>query len=296
MVPPQVEIPGMPGEAELRFAIVVPPLGKIALEPTVFVDSDSKTPSTVRADMNPNRRRAFGSTPNLIKVPVNPDIEVTSLDVAHIQPAYLGAALYARRGKKVVDGLAFNPEEHKMFIFSMGTFLQRVSDNAERKYAGSNETLREEKPLLHRRDALEVRLIKHDAALEGYRGQWQSIGTLQHHAMAPGFANSTEGELRALATEVWEGPLTNMLGVVANEKTWTPAEQQAASEALLRALLYGSQRGRVQNWRVALSMVQKYTKDRGLIVGTRRKQIDSNLSIIKKNLENIYDRTGFTPR
>ena len=294
-------LPGMPTTVELRMHILVPSLGKIALSPPAIVSASPSNEHgesiSEKPEFDPDRRRAFGSTPNLIKVPVEESIEVTPADIAHVQPSYVGTALYAKRGKKVVDGIAFNPDEHKVFIYSMGTFLERISDAAELKYAESNDFLKQEHILLSRVDALQTRLTTHDGVLDGYRGQWKLVNELERYAAAPGFALTKEGNLRSLASAVWKGPITNMMRVVANEKSWSAEESKAAQEALLRALLYARpQRAKVQNWQVALFMARKYIEDKGTVVGGRRNSIDLRLKTLNKELSDMYEQSGFTPR
>jgi len=289
------ELPGMPTAAELRVqTIIVPAIGNIAVDGTV--NEAQEQGEGERQNFNPNRRRAFGSVPNLIKDPIHPEIMVTPGDVAHIQPRYLWEALYATPGKKSVDGIAFGPAEHRIFIFSMPKFLERVSDDAEKKYANSNDFLLEEKKLIHRRDALETRLKDHDGLIEGYRGQWSSVNKLQRYVYAPKHANYREGELRSLAAEVWKGPIADMLSVAAIQKGWTLTQKRVAEEAFRRALFYGPQRVRTQNWQVALHMAKKYLEDKGTTVAGRRNHIDLHLKTLQKELTDMYEKSGFVPR
>lgn len=244
---------------------------------------------------NVDQRRAFGSVPRLLGVHLELPLQLTAADREHAQAEYLKISLYSDHGQ-AVNGLALNPEEFTTILINAETFEKRLGARAERAHRYSNPVRRQEakinSPLHAYADEKGLR-DKHEAAINGLQQEVASLAELRKYVRAPGFAMTTEGRIRELATIAWEGSFKNLLRVAGNQRAWTERDRFGAAQAVAESLFTGPQRSRVGYWQEMTELAGRYASQRRVLFTQRLSVINTRINLLNKQKESLYAEHGF---
>ena len=250
-------------------------------------------PSVQRFD--PNRRRAFGSVPGLLREVTDYSAIVESRDVPHLLPQYLEESLYGLPGQQVVDGLALNSIEYSSILIHKPTFVGRIAARAAAARTESNPIRQEEVVVSAPLHALERVHERHTRIVKNYSIEADRLQRMKEYARTPSYARTNETTLRILGTEILTGSFHNLLDVVALQRGWSDPEIKGARQLLARRLFEGPQRDRVGNWRVMLGGTIQYTDRKKALFTQRLHVIESGIAEQTKILLEFYAKHDIQP-
>ncbi|MEO8104964.1 MAG: hypothetical protein ABI602_01370 [Candidatus Saccharibacteria bacterium] len=245
-----------------------------------------------RAVFAPERRRAFGSVPRLLGVNLELSLQVNRADKAHATTENLQSALYGRVDQ-AVNGLVLNPAEYSVILINASSFEDRLGARAEAAHAHSNPIRRAEAkidaPLHAYRDPGGL-LAKHIGQVASLTAETDKLAELAAYIHVPGYAQTTESNLRLLATYAWEHSFDNLLRVAANRQDWTLRERHGAAESMAARLASGPQTQRVGYWGELTGLALNYANRKRALFTQRQHLIETRIKLISQQRD-VFDST-----
>ena len=235
--------------------------------------------------ITPERRRAFGSIPNLLGRGVNIEY-MNDMGLDRVSPASLAGYLYGE-GEHAVSGIVLNPREYDAILRSPQSLIRAVGAKTLARRGQSTES--DEAAFLRSKDhALTSKQEKQSKAIIGLDKEITDLSQLMKLIKAPGYAHATEAELRGLATSAWEVSFNNIVNVVARQAKWTQEQKHKGLNAMATQLTRGAQRERVGYWHDLTKLAGNYAVHRRALFVSRQNQADTNKQLIQKELDALY--------
>jgi len=240
---------------------------------------------TMPVAITPEKRRAFGSIPNLLGR--NLDIYFrTDMGYDRVNPQSLMGSLYGE-GEHTVSGIALTQCSTSAILRSPTSFARAIG--AKTLASRGQHTEGTEAAFLHsKNNALTSKQEQQSKVIRGLEKEIQDLSALMKLIKVPGYAHATEAELRILATSAWEISFNNIIAVAARQRGWGAAEKEQALNAMAAKLTQGGQRARVGYWHDITKVAGNYAVQRRALFVSRQNQADTDIQQIKKNLEALY--------
>lgn len=241
---------------------------------------------TVPNPITPERSRAFGSIPNLLGR--NVSIECADdMQLDKVSPVFLAGHLYGE-GEHAVSGIILNPNEYDTILRSPQSFARAVG--AKTLAGRGQRTANDEAAFLRSKDhALDSKQEQQGKVITGLDKEIAALRRLIKFIKVPGYAHTTEAELRVLATSAWEISFNNIVDVVARHAQWTQSEKDKGLNAMAMQLTQGAQRERVGYWHDMTKLAGNYAMHRRALFISRQNQASTNKQLIQKELNALYD-------
>lgn len=247
---------------------------------------------------NPSQRRAFGSVPGLLEGIVDiPEFhQLDALALRRVEPDAIRRGLFGVQGNLAVRGVALNPAQYKAIIRHQPSFLAAIRAGVMASSTHNNDLRYQEKQYRSALASLDSKHVRHEKILEGLSSETGNLQKLADWQKAPGYARTSEVDLRVQVTQAWQGSFMNILSVLRDQHRLQPEEHSAMEQALSYRLFKGSQRDRMAAWGGMLGVSQTYNNAVTILFEQSDRQIAQAHEDLSGRLADFYHANGLSPK
>lgn len=189
--------------------------------------------------------------------------QVTESDLQAVEVPALMSGLYDQRSGRRISNLAVNETEFIVVVRSAAAFAETVSAKTSRARSIDHNPKRRssaiERSITH---AVEAKEQPFEGVMDWLATENDRLRRLRKELATPHLSHMNDGELRQLASAVWEFSFSNILAVVGHQKDWDNEQLEAAKRAMVYKMTHGKQRQRQMYWLGITDLALQYNRNR----------------------------------
>lgn len=199
--------------------------------------------------------------------------QVTEADLQAVEVPSLMGGLYDQHAGRRISNMAVNETEYTVIVRNADAFSEAVSAKTARARAVDHNPKRRataiERSVAH---AVEGKEQTFEGVMDWLVTENDRLRRLRKELATPHLSHMNDGELRQLASAVWEFSFGNILAVVGHQKGWNDEQLEAAKRAMVYKMTHGKQRQRQMYWLGITDLALQYNRNRRGLFNVKMKQ------------------------